>query len=363
MMQKKQYRRIIVKIGSNVITGSDGFVDLKRISQLSDQIAELKSRGVEVIVVSSGAVAAGRTLVDIGDHKHDMVAERQVFAAVGQVKLINTYNEYFKPHGIQCAQVLVTKEDFRDRLHYLNMRNCFSALLQSNIVPVVNENDVISFTELMFTDNDELAGHIAGMMDADAVVLLTNVDGLYDGNPADPEATIIPLVHKNINFSSFVSPEKSSFGRGGMVTKSKMALKLAFTGIAVHIANGKYDNILLDIIEHKPVGTFFIPHHSASTVKRWIAYSEGYAKGIIRVNKGAKDVLMNTDRASSLLPVGILKVSGTFERGDVIKILDEASNFIGLGVAQYSSEKARELLGKKNQKPLIHYDYLYVNNE
>jgi len=180
------YNRIVIKIGSNVLTREDGLPDLERISHLVAQISEIKKQGKEVILVSSGAVASGRSLLSVSD-KFDAVATRQLFASIGQVKLINTYSELFQKHNLVCAQVLVTKEDFRDRLHYLNMQNCFSILLQHNVVPVVNENDVISVTELMFTDNDELAGLIASMLKADALIILSNVDGIYNGDPKKRE--------------------------------------------------------------------------------------------------------------------------------------------------------------------------------
>lgn len=358
----EMYKRIIIKIGTNVLTGDNGLEDIERFRNITSQIAALKKKGIEVILVSSGAVAAGRSLVTPPENIRDAVSARQLLAAVGQVKLINTYVDMFAPFSIKCAQVLVTKEDFRDRKHYLNMRNCFSTLLQNNIIPVVNENDVISVTELMFTDNDELAGLIASMMDADALIILTNVDGLYDGNPADPASKVIQEISNlEINLSAFVSAGKSNFGRGGMITKSKMAIKLARTGITVHIANGKRDNILTDIIKGKSKGTKFISQLNPSYIKRWIAYSEGYAKGTVYVNEGARLALLN-DKASSLLPVGIIRVDGRFDKGDIIKVADENEGVIALGVAQYGSEKTREVLGKKNQRPVIHYDYLYINN-
>ncbi|MDP4187493.1 MAG: glutamate 5-kinase [Bacteroidota bacterium] len=358
------YKRIVIKIGSNVLTLENGLEDIERFRHISSQIAFLKKQGVEIILVSSGAVAAGRSMVKLPENIHDTVSTRQLFAAIGQVKLINTYNELLEPHGLQCAQVLVTKEDFRDRLHYLNMRNCFATLLQNNILPVVNENDVISVTELMFTDNDELAGLIASMMDVDALIILTNVDGLFNGDPSDPKSMVIPVIDKtNLNFNIFVSGNKSQFGRGGMITKSKMAHKLAQTGVTVHIANGKRNNILLDLLDNKPMGTKFLPLEGASTLKRWIAYSEEYAKGTVFVNEGAKVALLREDKASSLLPVGITKTEGSFDKGDIIKVMDEEGHFIALGVSQFSSEKTKSILGKKNQKPLIHYDYLYINHE
>jgi glutamate 5-kinase len=353
------YRRVIIKIGSNVITKANGLPDTERIAHLVDQIAAIKKQGKEVILVSSGAVASGRSLITVTD-KYDAVATRQLLASIGQVKLINTYSHLFEKFEILCSQVLVTKEDFRDRLHYLNMRNCLEILLQHQVIPVINENDVVSVTELMFTDNDELAGLIASMLNAEALIVLSNVNGIYDGDPKLPGSAIIEEVKGDgIDFSSFVSTGRSQFGRGGMITKSTIAQKTAQLGIAVHIANGKQDNILLDVLDNKAVHTRFVPTKKASGKKKWIAHSETAATGVVQVNEGAKTVLISS-KASSLLPVGIVKVLSDFKKGEIIKIVDENNKVIGLGLAEYGADKAREFTGKKNQRALVHYDYLYL---
>ncbi|WP_428331199.1 glutamate 5-kinase [Mucilaginibacter sp.] len=353
------YHRIIIKIGSNVFTQKNGLPDLKRIGHLVEQIAEIKKQGHEVILVSSGAVASGRSLITVSD-KYDPVAARQLLASIGQVKLINTYANLFDQYGILCSQVLVTKEDFRDRMHYLNMKNCLEILLQHNVIPVVNENDVVSVTELMFTDNDELAGLIASMLNAQALIVLTNVDGIFDGDPTTDGAKIIEEVSSTpIDFSAFVSSDRSQFGRGGMITKSTMSQKVAQLGIAVHIANGTKDNILTDVLANKAVHTHFIPNKNASGKKKWIAHSGNFATGVVQVNDGAKTAL-TSNKASSLLPVGIVNIITEFKKGEIIKLIDEHDKLIGFGIAEYGADKANEMIGKKNQKPLVHYDYLYL---
>ncbi|MDB5006340.1 MAG: glutamate 5-kinase [Mucilaginibacter sp.] len=353
------YQRIIIKIGSNVLTQKDGLPDIKRINHLVDQIAAIKQQGKEVILVSSGAVASGRSLITISE-KYDSIATRQLFASIGQVKLINTYAQRFEKFNILCSQVLVTKEDFRDRLHYLNMKNCLKILLQHHVIPVVNENDVVSVTELMFTDNDELAGLIASMLNAQALIVLTNVDGIYDGNPENEGVKVIEEVtDKSMDFASFVSSARSQFGRGGMITKSTMAQKIAQLGIAVHIANGTKDNILLDVLENKAEHTHFVPNKNASGKKKWIAHSGNYAKGIVQVNEGAKAALTSAN-ASSLLPVGVINIVAEFKKGEIIKLIDENNKPVGLGIAEYGSDKAAGMIGQKNQKALVHYDYLYL---
>ncbi|GEO04542.1 glutamate 5-kinase [Adhaeribacter aerolatus] len=356
------YKRIVVKIGSNVLTQDNGMPDLARIQHLVAQIAALKKAGKEVIVVSSGAVASGRSLIRVSE-KADAVTSRQLLASVGQVKLINTYSELLSQHDLICAQVLVTKEDFRDRVHYLNMKNCFGALLQNNIIPIVNENDVISVTELMFTDNDELAGLIASMLDADALLILSNVNGIYNGDPKDPTSEVIREIGQDTTgFSSFVTTQRSQFGRGGMITKCHMAHKVAQLGIAVHIANGKTENILAKVLNETEINTRFVPNKTASGKKKWIAHSESAAKGVVQINEGAKAAL-TAPKATSLLPVGVITIKGEFQKGDIIKLVDEQDKLVGQGIAEYGSDKARERIGQKNQKPLVHYDYLFLNAE
>ncbi len=362
-MSASVYRKIVVKVGSNVIAGENGLPDLSIMSQLIEQIHQAKKQGTEVILVSSGAVASGRSLFQVSA-KTDTVARRQLLASIGQVKLINTYTSLLQAYDLLCAQVLVTKEDFRDRIHYLNMKSCLGALLQHNIIPIVNENDVVSVTELMFTDNDELAGLIASMVGAEALIILTNVDGIYDRPPKEPGAQVIPLIDSSkTDFSAFISAEKSNFGRGGMLTKCSIAHKLSLVGIKVHIANGKTPGIVISILKNEAVGTVFSTHTNKSKLKRWVANSEGYAKGKVLINEGAREKLFQTKKATSLLPVGIVKIEGEFAKGDIVKIFSEKGELVGLGMAQYSSDLARSTMGEKNKKPLVHYDYLFLYDQ
>ena len=313
-----------------------------------------------MILVSSGAVAAGRSVFK-SSKKLDTVAERQLLSSLGQVKLINTYTELFNQLNLLCAQVLVTKQDFKDRHHYLNMKNCLNALLANDIIPIVNENDVISITELMFTDNDELAGLISGMLNVDNLFILTNVDGIYDGNPEHETSSIISEFDlTNHHLQKITSNVKSNFGRGGIITKCHTAQRVAGIGIPVVIANGKTKHIINRLIHGEKLGTRFKPKKSTSSVKKWIAHSHSNAKGHVIVNEGAKQSLISKT-VVSLLPVGVVKIEGDFKRGDIIKILDENNNEIGLGQTRYNSIKAASLLGMKNQKPIIHYDHLFLH--
>ncbi|MCS7019632.1 MAG: glutamate 5-kinase [Cytophagales bacterium] len=354
-----KYSRVVVKIGSNVLATEEGLPDETHIAHLVEQIAALRNCGLQVLLVSSGAVASARGRVQLADGT-DQVTRRQVLAAVGQIQLLQLYHRLFEQQGITIAQVLVTKDDFRDRNHYFNIKNCFSGLLQHHILPIINENDVVSVTELMFTDNDELAGLVASMMDADALLILSNVEGIYTGHPQHPESRLIEEVSAEMNLSRFISTEKSGFGRGGMLTKTNIARRVAQLGIGVHIVNGKRPHILTDVLlQNLHRGTYFKPHKKVSGIKKRIAHSRDFAKGKVFLNQGAVDAI-TSERAISLLPVGVTHIEGQFEKGDLVQIYNPQGELIGVGVAQYGAEKAKERIGKKGQKPLVHYDYLFI---
>ncbi|SMO53196.1 glutamate 5-kinase [Saccharicrinis carchari] len=355
------FKSIIIKIGSNVLTQKDGTLHLKRVAHLVDQIAELHAKNKKVILVSSGAVAAGRSMVQV-DKKADTVSSRQLLSSVGQVKLISTYSKLFQKHGMQCAQVLVTKQDFRSREHYLNMKNCVTTLCDNGIIPIINENDAVSVTALMFTDNDELAGLLATMMGSDALFILSNVNGIYNGDPDDVQSQVIRTIgNSTADLSQYISTTKSDFGRGGMLTKCRIAQKTAASGTSVHIANGTKQNILLELnadadqVEH----TQFIKGVKYKAVKKWIAYSESFTNAEVHINAGAFEAL-NSKKATSLLLAGVVKMTGDFKKGDLLKIILENGKTVGIGKAQYDRARAEKHIHDIKYKPLIHYDYLYL---
>ncbi len=247
--------RIVVKVGSNVLTRTDGKLDVTRMSALVDQIAMLRKQGYEVILVSSGAMASGRGELKVS-HSLDSVEQRQLFSAVGQVKLIGLYYDLFREFGIHVGQVLTMKENFEPGEQYSNQRACMTVMLENDVLPIVNENDTVSVTELMFTDNDELSGLIAQMMQADTLILLSNIDGIFTANPDDPDAKLIRQVAPDRDLSEYIQPEKSAFGRGGMHSKYTTARKVSQSGIRVIIANGEREDILTDLFE-RPADT---PH-------------------------------------------------------------------------------------------------------
>ena len=350
-----RYTRIAVKIGSNVLTRKDGTLDITRMSALVDQIAELHHRGIGVIMISSGAVASGRS--ELRENKKlDAVSARQLYSAVGQAKLINRYYELFREHGIACGQVLTTKENFSTRRHYLNQKHCMEVMLGNGVIPIVNENDTV-------TDNDELSGLIATMMDMQALVILSNIDGVYDGNPNDVSSKVITDIEQQNDVSEYIQEGKSSLGRGGMATKYRIARKVASEGIAVIIANGKRDNILLDVVapeRNVPYTMFHPAAQTTSGVKKWIAHSEGFAKGELHINQGAAEALLSA-RGASLLPIGVTSIVGDFEKDDIVKVIAPNGDMIAVGKVGYDSESARLVIGESGARPLVHSDYLYID--
>ena len=240
-------KRIVVKVGSNVLTRKDGKLDRTRVSAIVDQIAWLRNNGYEVILVSSGAMASGRGELKV-DHDLDSVEQRQLFSALGQAKLIGLYYDLFREYGMHVGQVLTMKENFQPGEQYENQKACMTVMLENDVIPIVNENDTVSVTELMFTDNDELSGLIARMMQAETLVLLSNIDGIYTGNPDDTKSKLIGHVAPGTDLSQYIQPERSAFGRGGMHSKYTTASKIQSAGIQVIIANGERDNILIDLV-------------------------------------------------------------------------------------------------------------------
>lgn len=253
-------KRITVKIGSNVLARPDGTLDITRMSALTDQIAELHKAGSRNYCHIVGSCGIGPRELKI-HRKLDAVSARQLFSAVGQAKLINRYYELFREHNIACGQVLTTKENFSTRRQYLTQKQCMEVMLENKVIPIVNENDTISVTELMFTDNDELSGLISAMMDSETLVILSNIDGIYNGAPGQADSKVIPEIHPGQELSQYIQSGKSSFGRGGMLTKCNIARKVADEGIEVIIANGKKENILPDLLRENSsaICTRFIP--------------------------------------------------------------------------------------------------------
>jgi len=353
-------KKILIKVGSNVLTLSSGVPNEMRIAHLALQITNLHKEGHQVVLVSSGAVAAGRSKIDIPNNM-DAVSRRQVLAAVGQISLMNLYNTFFSEYQLQCAQVLITKDSFSTREHYLNMTNCIEALLKCNIVPIVNENDVVAINELMFTDNDEISGMLATMIQAEELLILSNINGIYTVPPTEPHAELIRIFNEDdIDLKTAIGTQKSKFGRGGMQTKVNTALTISKLGVNVTIGNGNVEHIIPQLL-NRTSGTFFKAQftENLSAVKTWISHSKSFTKGTIHINPGALKAILNNE-ANSLLPIGIDKINGNFEKGDIITIVDKNDNIIGYGKAAYDAVLAKEYKDTHDQPPLIHYNYLIL---
>lgn len=354
--------RIVIKVGSNILTRQDGKPNATSLSSLVDQIAAIRVLGHQVILVSSGAVACGRGAFTPA-RQLDSVAARQLYSSIGQIHLINLYNRLFASYGITVGQVLTQKENFASRTAYLNQRACMLTMLDNGVLPVVNENDTASLTELMFTDNDELSGLIAAMLDADMLVILSNVDGIYTGSPSEAGSTLISEVPPGRDLSEYVVAAKSGFGRGGMGTKCGIARKVSDEGITVIIARGDRPGVLVDLLQSPDTvpHTVFLPSaQPLSNIKRWIAHSSSFAKGVICVNETAAGVLQS-DRAVSLLPIGITAVEGEWEEGDIVTIMAPGGSRIGVGRASLSSADTLAAIGRRGHRPVVHYDYLYID--
>ena len=356
--------RVAIKIGSNVITQSDGSLDAARMLRIVEDIAILCKQGLETILITSGAVAAGRSEIT-PSKKINIIEAKQMWAAIGQIKLMSNYQFLFGKYDIQVGQVLATKESFGDRRHYLNMKNCISAMLDNKVLPIVNENDTVSVNELMFTDNDELSGLISSMMDCNSLIILSNVDGVFTGIPGEKDSELIREIDDETeDIEKYISETKSEFGRGGMSSKSSIAKKIASQGIDVFIANGLRDAVITDIVRNKDIPyTRFVANHKKETgVKKWISHSGAFVRGAVTINAGARDALTG-EKPSSLLMVGITKVHGTFKKGDVVSILAEDGTRIGLGKSHYDSKKAEQHIGEKMTRPFIHYHFLVLDEK
>ncbi|OQX61691.1 MAG: glutamate 5-kinase [Desulfococcus sp. 4484_241] len=338
-------KRVVIKAGSGVLTGKDG-LNLPAIRSISKGITALTDRGLEVIYVSSGAMACGMKKVGLAKRPLEL-PKCQAIAAIGQAGLIMEYEKAFARYGRQVAQVLLTNEDLSNRKRYLNARNTLYTLLAWDVVPIINENDTVAVDEIKFGDNDNLAAMVAMMMDADLLVNLTDTDGLYDKDPRTcDEARMIPSVHKiTREMEKTASRLPGAVGTGGMSSKVMAARKATCCGIPVVIANGLKKNVLTDLFDGKPLGTFFHPNaQKLCSRKRWIAYSLK-AAGSITVDAGAAMAIKK--KGKSLLPGGIKTVSGNFSQGAPVDIISETGELIATGLVNYSAADIKKIMGQK----------------
>ncbi len=341
-------RLIVVKVGTSGLTTKQGELDEQEMQSLAKQIAKATKQGDKIVLVTSGAVAAGIAELGIAPKPKD-VAFQQVAAATGQSVLMAKYRKFFAEHDLKVAQILLTAEDLSNRASYVHTCDVLGLLLKVGVVPIINENDVTSVDELMrtegykvnFSDNDILSVLVAGAVCADLVIILSDVEGLYTADPAEPGAELIKTVES-------ITPElksslsgKSKLGRGGIQSKIKAAEIATSCGIPVVIANSRRENVIVDILAGKGVGTYFKPQSRMPAVKRWIAYGAA-VKGAIHVNEGAKKAIL---QGSSLLAVGITKVVGVFDVGDVVSLEDEKHREFARGNPNFNSSQLNQIKG------------------
>jgi glutamate 5-kinase len=342
---------VVVKVGTNAITNTEGTLDTKEMGKLALQIADVMKQGDKVVLVTSGAVAAGIAELGIPPKPNDVVFQ-QAAAATGQSVLMAKYRELFKQYGLKVAQILLTAEDLSNRASYVHTCNVLIMLLKSGVVPIINENDVTSVAELRrregykenFSDNDILSVLVAGAISADMVIILSDVEGLYTADPQEPNAQLIKIVEAITTELKSSLNGKSKLGRGGIQSKIKAAEIATSCGIPVVIANSRRENVILDVLAGKDVGTYFKAQTPMPAVKRWIAYGAA-VKGQIFVNDGAKKAILD---GSSLLPVGVLRVVGNFGVGDVVSLVGEDAVEFAKGNPGFSSGELNLIKGLQN---------------
>ena len=365
-------KRLVVKVGSNVLTEDHG-LNLKAIRSISRQICRLIDSGLEVILISSGAMASGVKKIGL-NKRPDEIPKRQAIAAVGQAGLILEYEKAFARYHKKVAQILLTGDDLNNRRRYLNARNTLCMLLSWQVVPIINENDTVMIEEIQFGDNDNLAAMITLLMDADILVNLTDIDGLYTKNPRKyPDAELIPLVSTiRESIVKVAGDIPGPLGTGGMLSKINAARKVTASGIPMVIANGCKPDILKKLFSGKEVGTFFVSKKKKlKSRKCWIAFTLK-PKGVIRIDDGAAAAILN--RGKSLLPSGIVDVEGEFNVGAPVEFKKSDNETLGTGLVNYSSADIRKIMGLKSSrikkilghKPyddVIHRDNLAITSE
>src|SRR5215813_2583148 len=347
-------RRVVVKLGSNLFFNENGAIALGRVFSFIEDIAAARVAGRQMIVVSSGAVALGADALKM--KSTDSLAQKQALAAIGQSRLMNLYEQGFAKYGLTPAQILLTEEDFSSRKRYLNLRHTLTSLLEMGAIPVINENDTVSTAELEITDrspsfgdNDKLSALVMSKLDATALILLSDVDGLFTDNPREnPKAEFIPEVQEITADIQALAGRKSARGRGGMSTKLQAARVAMNSGGVAVIANGMKSGILGRVLNGENEGTLFVGKTgSLSEKRRWIAFASSVS-GRIHINEGALDAI--TKRNASLLYAGVTRIENEFERGDVVSIMGPNKQEVARGIVNYSSADASKLIGKHSDE-------------
>ncbi len=343
----KTVKRVVIKIGSRVLTDSGGALDMTVIGRICDEIAFLRQRGLQVVVVSSGAIAAGRSVLGLTD-KPRTIPHKQAAAAVGQTRLMQAYEASLAPHHLNAAQVLLTSEDLGSRQRFLNARATIDALLGFGIIPIINENDTVVVDEIKFGDNDNLSALVTNVAEAHLLLILTDIEGFYSADPnTNPDATLIPLI-KGITreVERAAGGSGSTVGTGGMATKVAAAKKAGKNGVATIMVSGKRSGIISAAVRGDEVGTLFLPSGiGLNRRKHWIAYTLK-PSGRIVVDDGARSALLK--KGKSLLPSGVVQVEGKFERGACVRLCGLDGVEFARGLSDYSSTESTRLAGCKS---------------
>lgn len=343
----RKVKRIVVKIGSGVLTGEDGGIEPRFLAGLAEQVAGLRGKGIEVVIVSSGAVAAGRQALGLPDRPRTL-PQKQAAAAIGQSRLMRSYEEAFSTHELKVAQILLTRDDLANRRRFQNARGTLDTLLSCGIVPVINENDTVVVDELKFGDNDNLSALVTNLVEAQLLLIMTDIDGLYTADPrTDPTATLIHQVGAvTREMERGAGGSGTSVGTGGMATKLAAAKKVVKSGVAAVIFAGKGEGNLARVMNGELLGTLFLPAGEAlNRRKHWIAFTIKPA-GSLMVDAGARGAL--SKHGKSLLPSGITKVEGRFDRGACVRVVDAAGTEFARGIVDYSSQEIEKIRGQQS---------------
>ena len=370
----KRVRRVVVKIGTAALSNETGGLDEAKVARLAGQVHALRKRGLQVAIVSSGAIGAGMNALHV-ERRPARLPELQACAAIGQGRLAAVYDRCFQRRGYHAAQMLLTRDDFDDRRRYLNASNALHAILEYGAVPLINENDTISVEEiaLTFTDNDSLAAMVTHLVGAEMLILLTVVDGLYrNPNAAPSERHVLPVVTKVTDkVRRLAAASRSRGGKGGMASKLEAARTASSAGAIVVIANAQEDRVLERVFDGEPLGTLFLPAvERMASRKRWLRFGSR-PKGTVVVDAGARRAL--TAQGKSLLPSGIVRVRGEFARGDLVAVSDETGNEFARGLVNYGADEMKKILGRKTSAirrilgeapydEAIHRDHLVLND-
>lgn len=365
-----QAKRVVVKVGTSTLTHSTGKLNNERIEKLVGELAELGKQGKEMILVTSGAVGAGMEMLGLTE-KPKTIPEKQAAAAVGQGILMHTYEKLFSEHGQIVAQVLLTREDSVKRTRYTNSRNTLLTLLKMGVIPIINENDAVAIEELKIGDNDTLSAMVASIVDADVLIILSDVEGVYTDNPqTNPEAKLIgEIADITPEMEALAGGPGTKRGTGGMYTKIQAGKIAVNSGVSMVIASGLRDGVVADVLSGNPVGTIFLSKENRLQVrKRWLAFG-ARTHGVITVDKGCEKAILSG--GSSLLATGITAISGDFNHGNTISIVTVEGREIARGIANYNGEDARkimgvhtnevmEILGSKPYDEVIHRDNMVL---